>query len=156
LISGTRQSAEYGEVLSRYPENAHLEGARVCRQAIEVNRRQRCRGDAKQRGESPPRYFGGMSLGNGRARQRWRIKPQTFSNKNWPKLLARAGVKHRRFYQCRHTFATLLLQAGADWQYVADQMGHANLKMLLDHYWKWRPGSTRKPQTDLLAGIIGK
>ncbi|HLW71567.1 MAG TPA: tyrosine-type recombinase/integrase [Candidatus Binataceae bacterium] len=66
--------------------------------------------------------------------------PQRFSSKNWPAILKRAGVKHREFYQCRHTFATRLLQEGAELQAVAEQMGHANLQMLIDHYLKWKPG----------------
>jgi integrase len=52
--------------------------------------------------------------------------PATFTHHHWPLLLKRAGVKHRNLYQCRHTFATLLLQGGAEWRYVADQMGHAD------------------------------
>ena len=76
--------------------------------------------------------------------------PQRFSAKNWPAILKRAELNHREFYQCRHTFATLLLQGGADWQYVADQMGHADLTMLQKHYWKWRPGSTRTPLKDII------
>src|SRR5271155_2715578 len=39
--------------------------------------------------------------------------PATFTKHQWPALLKRAGVKHRNLYQCRHTFATLLLQGGA-------------------------------------------
>jgi integrase len=55
--------------------------------------------------------------------------PQRFSGRNWKGVLKRAGVKHRAFYQCRHSFATLLLRGGADWQYVADQMGHLRLSI---------------------------
>jgi integrase len=77
--------------------------------------------------------------------------PQQFSSKGWPVILKRAGVKHREFYQCRHTFATLLLRGGTDWQYVADQMGHSDLTMLQKHYWKWRPGSTPKPIKDIIG-----
>lgn len=71
-------------------------------------------------------------------------------------ILKRAGVTHREFYQCRHTFATLLLRGGADWQYVADQMGHADLTMLQKHYWKWRPGSTPKPLQDIIREALGE
>ena len=80
--------------------------------------------------------------------------PQQFSSKNWPAILKRAAVKHRSLYQCRHTFATLLLRGGADWQYIADQMGHADLTMLQKHYWKWRPGSIPKPATDIIGDIL--
>jgi integrase len=80
--------------------------------------------------------------------------PTTFSRHSWPALLKRAGVKHRNLYQCRHTFATLLLQGGAEWRYVADQMGHADLTMLQKHYWKWRPGSIVKPSIDPIAEAL--
>jgi integrase len=80
--------------------------------------------------------------------------PQNFSRRNWPAILKRAGVEHREFYQCRHTFASLLLLGGADWRYVADQMGHADLTMLQKHYWKWRPGSTARPQTDIILEAL--
>jgi len=71
--------------------------------------------------------------------------PQNFSRRYWPAILKRAGVKHRELYQMRHTFATLLLVRGAEWRYIADQMGHTDLTMLQKHYWKWRPGSPAKP-----------
>jgi len=74
-----------------------------------------------------------------------------FSRRNWPVILKRAGVRHREFYQCRHTFATRLLHEGADWDYIADQMGHRDLSMLHRHYWKWRPGTARKPASRQIA-----
>ena len=63
-------------------------------------------------------------------------------------------VSNIEFYQCRHTFATLLLQGGAEWRYIADQMGHSDLTMLQRHYWKWRPGSIAKPSTDPIAEAL--
>jgi integrase len=80
--------------------------------------------------------------------------PRTFTQHHWTAILKRAGVKHRNFYQCRHTFATLLLQGGEDWRYVADQMGHVDLTMLRKHYWKWRPGSVAKRTTDPIAEAL--
>jgi integrase len=75
--------------------------------------------------------------------------PQNFSRRHWPAILKSAGVEHRSLYQCRHTYATRLLATGAEVRYIADQMGHANLEMLIDHYWKWRQGSIPKPMKDL-------
>ena len=63
-------------------------------------------------------------------------------------------MKHREFYQCRHTFATLLLSAGADWRYIADQMGHTDLTMLQKHYWKWRPGTIPRPAIDAFTEAL--
>jgi integrase len=81
--------------------------------------------------------------------------PAQFSGARWAPILRRAGVKHRNFYQCRHTFATLLLQGRADWRYIADQMGHVDLTMLQKHYWKWRPGSIVGPAVDPIAEAFG-
>lgn len=80
--------------------------------------------------------------------------PQNFSRRAWKRILERAKVKRRRFYQCRHTFATLLLRRGADWQYIADQMGHTDLEMLSTVYLRWQPGKTQKPERDLLEDLI--
>jgi integrase len=80
--------------------------------------------------------------------------PQNFSRRAWKAALKQAGVKHRRFYQCRHTFATLLLKQGAEWRYIADQMGHTNIDMLTKVYWRWQPGKTIKPDIDLLKDLI--
>ena len=39
----------------------------------------------------------------------------------------------------RHTFASLLLQAGESPVYVQRQLGHASIKMTVDTYGKWLP-----------------
>ena len=80
--------------------------------------------------------------------------PHNFSRRSWPEILRRAQVKHREFYQCRHTFATLLLNSGEDVQYIADQMGHANLTMLQKHYWKWKPGRPASRRVDVVSAIL--
>ena len=37
-------------------------------------------------------------------------------------------------YECRHTFASLLIRSGADVMEVQDRLGHASARMTLDHY----------------------
>lgn len=65
-----------------------------------------------------------------------------FRERRWPALLAAAGVRPRPPYHCRHTYATTLL-ATANPQYVAHQMGHSSLAMIIHHYARWarKPGS---------------
>ena len=51
----------------------------------------------------------------------------------------RAGLPHFRLYDLRHTFASLLLAAGAPITYVSAQLGHANPATTLRYYAKWIP-----------------
>jgi integrase len=57
----------------------------------------------------------------------------------WKKALKAAGMQHRPLYQCRHTFATLALAAGADLYWVSKQLGHASIATTLKHYARFLP-----------------
>jgi integrase len=52
----------------------------------------------------------------------------------WYPTLARTGLQPRDLYQTRHTFASLMLQAGEDPARMARMMGHATTKMLCERY----------------------
>jgi integrase len=52
----------------------------------------------------------------------------------WYPTLAKAGLRRRDLYQTRHTFASLMLQAGEDPAWIARMMGHTTTKMLYAHY----------------------
>ena len=55
----------------------------------------------------------------------------------WYPLLDRLGIRRRPAYNSRHTFATLALLAGADPMWVSRQLGHANMRLLLETYSRW-------------------
>ena len=55
-------------------------------------------------------------------------------------LLARAGCPAVRFYDLRHTCATLLLANGVNIKIVSERLGHATVTITLDHYAKVLPG----------------
>ena len=55
----------------------------------------------------------------------------------WQHAIKIAGVRYRKPYNTRHTFATLNLMAGANPMWVARQMGHSTMKMLLENYSRW-------------------
>lgn len=55
----------------------------------------------------------------------------------WDAALKALGIRRRTAYNTRHTFATMNLMAGANPMWVARQMGHVNMKMLLERYARW-------------------
>ena len=57
------------------------------------------------------------------------------------RLLRLPRLRERPLYQCRHTYATLLLSEGLNPLYVAHQMGHSTVAMVVRDYARW----TNKP-----------
>ena len=55
----------------------------------------------------------------------------------WKPVLKALGIRYRVPYQCRHTYATLALMAGANPMWVSRQLGRVNMNMLLTTYSKW-------------------
>jgi integrase len=70
----------------------------------------------------------------------------------WRKLLAKAGLRHIRAHDLRHTFASLLLQNGESLVYVKDQLGHHSIKITVDIYGHLVPGGNRQA-VDRLDGL---
>jgi len=69
----------------------------------------------------------------------------------WTPLLKRAGVRYRYPYQTRHTYASMLLSAGENMLWVANQMGHVNTEMVIKNYAKWLPDSGVKAGYQLVG-----
>lgn len=63
--------------------------------------------------------------------------------KHWAILLRKAEVDHRNPYQTRHTFASALVQSGESLHWVAKQLGHKSIEMVLRVYVKWIPKDRR-------------
>jgi integrase len=55
--------------------------------------------------------------------------------------LHRLGIRGRDAYQCRHTFATMLLMAGIKAAYIATQLGHSTPAMVERRYARWVKGT---------------
>jgi len=64
----------------------------------------------------------------------------------WNPTLKALGLRHRHFYQTRHTYATLNLMAGANPMWVAKQLGHATMQMVLTVYFKWIDGADKSQE----------
>src|SRR4029079_8527376 len=60
------------------------------------------------------------------------------------RLLADAGLRRVRFYDLRHSFASLLLQNGESLAYVKEQMGHSSINVTVDIYGHLVPGGNRQ------------
>lgn len=55
----------------------------------------------------------------------------------WSALIKRSGVRNRKSYQTRHTYACWMLSAGANPAFIATQMGHSSAKMIYEVYGAW-------------------
>lgn len=64
----------------------------------------------------------------------------------WVPAMKKAGVRYRRPYQTRHTYASMMLSAGEHPMWVAKQLGHTDWTMIARVYGRWMPSA------DLTAG----
>lgn len=73
-------------------------------------------------------------------RKRWTGDEQI--RKVWARVLKKAGIRYRRPYQTRHTYASMMLSAGEHPMWVAQQMGHSDWAMIRKIYGKWMPDAS--------------
>lgn len=59
----------------------------------------------------------------------------------WLPAIRKSGVRYRRPYQTRHTFASMMLSAGEHPMWVAKQMGHKDWTMIARVYGRWMPSA---------------
>jgi integrase len=65
------------------------------------------------------------------------LEVNNLRNNVWTPALVKAGLRYRSMYQCRHTFASLMLSLGEDPLWIARMLGHTSLAMVLKHYGKY-------------------
>ncbi|MGL5089762.1 MAG: tyrosine-type recombinase/integrase [Aeromonas sobria] len=66
------------------------------------------------------------------------IRPELFTAPGyWARLLRKAQLTHREPYQLRHSYASMLLMAGAHPAYLAKQLGHKDWGMIRTIYAQW-------------------
>lgn len=58
-------------------------------------------------------------------------------HQSWEKAMRRAGIRYRKAYQSRHTYACWSLSAGANPNFIATQLGHTDAQMVYKVYGKW-------------------
>lgn len=64
------------------------------------------------------------------------IKSETGPKRYWRTALRKLGMRQRRTYDTRHTYATMCLMAGMNPAFIASQLGHS-VPVLLSTYAKW-------------------
>lgn len=72
------------------------------------------------------------------------INPSNLRRRVWGPVLKKAGLAHMRIHDLRHTFASLLIQQGANIAYVKEQLGHYSVRVTVDVYGHLIPGGMRE------------
>ena len=65
------------------------------------------------------------------------ITPMSMNFHVWKPGLEKAGLPRRSLYQTRHTFATLMLDAGEHPGWVQKMMGHETMQMIYENYYSY-------------------
>ncbi|HET7058561.1 MAG TPA: site-specific integrase [Nitrospiraceae bacterium] len=60
------------------------------------------------------------------------------------RLLEGAGLRRVRFHDLRHTYASLMAEAGAPPKYVQEQLGHSSIQVTMDIYSHLFPSGNRE------------
>ena len=82
--------------------------------------------------------LGGRIFHNPRPNTPWEIDNQ-IRGTGWLPAITASGVPYRNPYQTRHTYASMLLSAGENPMWVAQQMGHEDWGMIRKRYGRWIP-----------------
>lgn len=78
---------------------------------------------------------------NPKTNQPWRDDRAVYHN-CWQPNLKRSGVKFRKQYNTRHTYASTMLTENKPIAWVARQLGHSDIGMTLSTYARWIPEHT--------------
>ncbi len=94
---------------------------------------------------------GGLVFGNVSGEP---VDPGVLSH-DFAKIVKQAKLDHVRFYDPRHTFASLMLLRGANPKAISEALGHANVGFTLQVY-SHIIQSVRSDAMDLLDGVLPK
>ena len=69
---------------------------------------------------------------------------ETYIRRVWRRILKRAELRYRKPHTLRHTFASLLIQAGEPVTYVQKQLGHHSAAFTLTVYGHFIPRANHR------------
>ena len=72
------------------------------------------------------------------------IRDDAFRNNVWKGILRRLGIRYRKPHTLRHTFASMLIEAGEPLTYVQQQLGHHSPAFTLAVYGHLLPRGDRR------------
>jgi integrase len=75
---------------------------------------------------------------------------------HWLPTLRRLGLSKRRQYDCRHSVATLLLEAGQPMKVVQEALGHASMPLTADTYSHVSPAFKRQAADSMESYLSGR
>lgn len=78
---------------------------------------------------------------------------RAFRRSFWEPCLKRLGLRYRRPYQMRHTYATAMLMAGMTPAFCAKQLGHS-VEVFLQTYAKWIDGDANEREMRRMEAMI--
>jgi integrase len=72
------------------------------------------------------------------------IRDDAFRNNVWSRVLRQANLRYRKPHALRHTFASMLIEAGEPLTYVQQQLGHHSPAFTLGVYGHLLPRGDRR------------
>ncbi len=81
------------------------------------------------------------------------VEERAFRRSYWEPCLKRLGLRYRRPYQMRHTYATQMLMAGMNPAFAARQLGHS-VEVFLSTYAKWIDGERDGAEMARIEGVL--
>ena len=82
------------------------------------------------------------------------IRSANGQKRYWLSALRKLGIRRRRMYDARHTYATMCLMAGMNPAFIAAQLGHS-VQVLLSTYAKWISSPNDWSELDKLKTLEG-
>ena len=76
-------------------------------------------------------------------RPRRRVYESNLRGRVYNRIFQRAGLRRIKIHNLRHTFASLLIQAGHSLAYIQKQMGHSSIQVTVNIYGHLVPGAQR-------------